>query len=330
MPHDARGRLADQQGGARKGDWSVKRPDTEPSGWAFEFANEFIRISTTPPWCCWRCSMPRRQSRGPGGRRAPRHQLAAGHAIGRRRLAAFDVDNDWPFSTRCPLRTTTPCSTPPARTSPARTGIALPAADERATTPCAAAWLTCWGRRKRRKLVRRWGVNYIYGSFLAMRGLAASGAPEARDAIGKAAQWLRTIENADGGWGESCASYDREVSPVRRAPSQTAWPFWACWPCDCEGTPSGAASSSSRPPEADGTCRGSHHGTGFPTSSTSPTACIEITSRCWRWRRRRRRAYYATRTSSIHELAGAVHAQFAAVPRRLAPPKGRPGRSHIP
>ena len=25
----------------RKGDWSVKRPDVEPSGWAFEFANEF-------------------------------------------------------------------------------------------------------------------------------------------------------------------------------------------------------------------------------------------------------------------------------------------------
>src|SRR5262249_37222071 len=25
----------------RKGDWSVKRPDTEPSGWAFEYRNEF-------------------------------------------------------------------------------------------------------------------------------------------------------------------------------------------------------------------------------------------------------------------------------------------------
>ena len=25
----------------RKGDWSIKRPDTEPSGWYFEFANEF-------------------------------------------------------------------------------------------------------------------------------------------------------------------------------------------------------------------------------------------------------------------------------------------------
>ena len=25
----------------RKGDWSVKRPNIEPSGWDFEFANEF-------------------------------------------------------------------------------------------------------------------------------------------------------------------------------------------------------------------------------------------------------------------------------------------------
>ena len=25
----------------RKGDWSVKRPNTEPSGWAFEFDNDF-------------------------------------------------------------------------------------------------------------------------------------------------------------------------------------------------------------------------------------------------------------------------------------------------
>ena len=25
----------------RKGDWTVKRPDLVPSGWAFEFANEY-------------------------------------------------------------------------------------------------------------------------------------------------------------------------------------------------------------------------------------------------------------------------------------------------
>ena len=25
----------------RKGDWSIKRPNTEPSGWAFEYCNEY-------------------------------------------------------------------------------------------------------------------------------------------------------------------------------------------------------------------------------------------------------------------------------------------------
>jgi squalene-hopene/tetraprenyl-beta-curcumene cyclase len=70
----------------------------------------------------------------------------------------------------------------------------------------------------------RWGVNYIYGSFLALRGLKASGAPSAVPAIEKAARWLRAIQNSDGGWGESCASYtqDRFV-PAASSASQTAW-----------------------------------------------------------------------------------------------------------
>jgi squalene-hopene/tetraprenyl-beta-curcumene cyclase len=70
----------------------------------------------------------------------------------------------------------------------------------------------------------RWGVNYIYGSFLAMRGLAASGAPGAMDAVQRAAGWLRTIQNPDGGWGESCASYSRDCYvPAPSSASQTAW-----------------------------------------------------------------------------------------------------------
>jgi squalene-hopene/tetraprenyl-beta-curcumene cyclase len=70
----------------------------------------------------------------------------------------------------------------------------------------------------------RWGVNYIYGSFLAMRGLAVSGAPGARDAIERAAKWLRAIQNPDGGWGESCASYARDCYvPAPSSASQTAW-----------------------------------------------------------------------------------------------------------
>jgi squalene-hopene/tetraprenyl-beta-curcumene cyclase len=57
-----------------------------------------------------------------------------------------------------------------------------------------------------------------------MRGLAASGAPGTRDAVNHAANWLRAIQNPDGGWGESCASYDRDhFVPAPSCPSQTAW-----------------------------------------------------------------------------------------------------------
>jgi squalene-hopene/tetraprenyl-beta-curcumene cyclase len=70
----------------------------------------------------------------------------------------------------------------------------------------------------------RWGVNYIYGSFLAMRGLQASGGPGTLEALERAAKWLRAVQNPDGGWGESCASYARDCFvPAPSSASQTAW-----------------------------------------------------------------------------------------------------------
>ncbi len=38
----------------RKGDWSVKRPEVEPSGWDFEFANEYYPDIDDTARCCWR------------------------------------------------------------------------------------------------------------------------------------------------------------------------------------------------------------------------------------------------------------------------------------
>jgi squalene-hopene/tetraprenyl-beta-curcumene cyclase len=70
----------------------------------------------------------------------------------------------------------------------------------------------------------RWGVDYIYGTYLALRGLRASGESDREAFILRAGEWLRSIQNADGGWGESCASYDQETFvPAHSTPSQTAW-----------------------------------------------------------------------------------------------------------
>jgi squalene-hopene/tetraprenyl-beta-curcumene cyclase len=71
----------------------------------------------------------------------------------------------------------------------------------------------------------RWGVNYLYGTFLVLRGLEAMGYWNHEPAIQQAAEWIRMVQNADGGWGETCGSYDdpttRGIGPS--TPSQTAW-----------------------------------------------------------------------------------------------------------
>jgi squalene-hopene/tetraprenyl-beta-curcumene cyclase len=71
----------------------------------------------------------------------------------------------------------------------------------------------------------RWGVNYLYGTFLALRGLRAMDFDPNEPAVQQAAEWIRMVQNTDGGWGETCGTYDnsdlRGTGPS--TPSQTAW-----------------------------------------------------------------------------------------------------------
>ncbi len=75
----------------------------------------------------------------------------------------------------------------------------------------------------------RWGVNYIYGTYLALVGLRVIspfiGFDMNRDEIKRAAAWLRGVQNSDGGWGETCESYKRPELRGKgpSTPSQTAW-----------------------------------------------------------------------------------------------------------
>ena len=71
----------------------------------------------------------------------------------------------------------------------------------------------------------RWGVNYVYGTALVLRGLEAMGIDYHEPYIQQAAEWIRMMQNPDGGWGETCDSYDdpttKGIGPS--TPSQTAW-----------------------------------------------------------------------------------------------------------
>ncbi len=128
-------------------------------------------------------------------------------------------------STLCPSPITTQCSIRPC---PDITGRVLEALCRRGFTLAdetvgRAVEYLLKSQERNGSWYGRWGVDYIYGTFLALRGLRAAQAP-ATDALRHGAKWLVSVQNADGGWGESCDSYrDDSFVAAPSTPSQTAW-----------------------------------------------------------------------------------------------------------
>jgi squalene-hopene/tetraprenyl-beta-curcumene cyclase len=71
----------------------------------------------------------------------------------------------------------------------------------------------------------RWGVNYIYGTWQVLRGLRALNLDMNQPWLQKAKHWLESVQHPDGGWGERCNTYDDPVFKGQgpSTASQTAW-----------------------------------------------------------------------------------------------------------
>ena len=71
----------------------------------------------------------------------------------------------------------------------------------------------------------RWGVNYVYGTWQVLAGLRSVGQDMAADWVRKAGGWLRSVQQPDGSFGETPASYDDPTlkGTGESTASQTAW-----------------------------------------------------------------------------------------------------------
>ena len=211
----------------RMGDWSVKRPATEPSGWAFEFRNDnYPDIDDTAMvmlgFAHARGSNPKAHKACED--RALNWLLAMQSKDGG--WAAFDVDNNWEFLSHVPFADHNAMLDPTCADITGRTLEALAAHGMPRELSAVQNAINNLVRTQEMdgSWYGRWGVAYIYGTCFALRGLAAIGEDDHEPHIQRANEWLRSIQNADGGWGESCASYDNGVyTPAESTPSQTAW-----------------------------------------------------------------------------------------------------------
>ncbi len=211
----------------RKGDWSVKRPHVEPSGWAFEFDNEFYPDIDDSAQVLLALHHARSGSTAKQEaciRRSIDWLLAMQGSDGG--WAAFNVDNNWEFLSAVPFADHNAMLDPACPDITGRVLEALMASGMRADHTAVQRGVEFLKRTQEidGSWYGRWGVDYIYGTFLALRGLRAAGEGDREAYILRAGEWLRSIQNADGGWGESCASYDNKTfTPGPSTPSQTAW-----------------------------------------------------------------------------------------------------------
>jgi squalene-hopene/tetraprenyl-beta-curcumene cyclase len=211
----------------RKGDWSVTRPGVEPSGWYFEYANEFYPdIDDTAMVLL---ALKHAQAGDAGSQQAAVRRgidwlLAMQCRDGG--WAAFDADNDWKFLEQVPFADHNAMLDP---SCPDITGRVLEALCAHGVPQGHPAV-----RRGVEYLVAtqqadgswygRWGVGYVYGTCFALRGLRAAGEGVREAHMLRGGEWLRSIQSPDGGWGESCESYDcGTFVPGPSTASQTAW-----------------------------------------------------------------------------------------------------------
>ena len=72
----------------------------------------------------------------------------------------------------------------------------------------------------------RWGLNYVYGTWSVLCALNAAGVGAREPVVRRAVDWLNSIQNPDGGWGEDDRSYSlgyRGYQRTASTASQTAW-----------------------------------------------------------------------------------------------------------
>ena len=211
------------------GDWAVKNRRGKPGAWAFEFENRFypdVDDSAVVVMALNAVQLPNETLKQAAIDRTvawiATMQCQAGG------WAAFDLNNNQDWLNLLPYADLKAMIDPNTADVTARVlemaGQLSGEATKSGEIDRALNYLTeeqepegCW--------FGRWGVNYIYGTSGVLSALALIAPQSHRSQIEHGAAWLVSCQNSDGGWGETCRSYNDPTLKGQGAStaSQTAW-----------------------------------------------------------------------------------------------------------
>jgi squalene-hopene/tetraprenyl-beta-curcumene cyclase len=181
------------------GEWKMQRPDLPPSGWAGASDNPLY------PDVPGTAAVLRALGGGSEAAvRAARWLEGMQHSSGG--WAVFDAAGDTPRAdvTGAVLEALCAAGTDPSAGAVRRGVRFLEEAQEPEGNWCGA------------------GGDILRATCFVLRGLAAAGESDREAHILRAGEWLRSIQNADGGWGEG-VSASGGYAPAESGPDTTAW-----------------------------------------------------------------------------------------------------------
>lgn len=214
-----------------KGDWAVKRPEVRPGGWAFQYANAHYPDLDDTAVVVMAMDRARRDDRsGKYDEAIARgREWIEGMQSRDGGFAAFDADNLEYYLNNIPFSDHAALLDPPTEDVTARCVSMLAQLGETSqSSPSMAAGVEYLRRTqlKEGSWYGRWGLNYVYGTWSVLCALNAAGVDHQDPMVRRAVDWLVSIQNADGGWGEDAVSYRLDYKGFEAAPttaSQTAW-----------------------------------------------------------------------------------------------------------
>jgi squalene-hopene/tetraprenyl-beta-curcumene cyclase len=211
-----------------EGDWAKSVRSVEPGGWCFEYNNAFYPDTDDTSMvliALARSGQAEQEAAKPTIRRAIDWLLAMQNSDGG--WAAFDRDINKEFLTKVPFADHNAMLDPSCPDITARVVEALAHHGYRSGHPAIdrAVSFILDHQEENGSWFGRWGVNYLYGTWQVLVGLAAAGFDMSSTPVRRAVRWLKDVQNADGGWGESCRSYDDPSSAGigNSTASQTSW-----------------------------------------------------------------------------------------------------------
>lgn len=210
------------------GDWAVKNKQGKPGAWAFEFVNRFypdVDDSAVVVMALNQVKLPNEKLKQAVINRAV--DWIASMQCQDGGWAAFDLNNNADWLNAIPYGDLKAMIDPNTADVTARVlemlGNCQISLDDYNMNR-ALEYLKkeqepegCW--------FGRWGVNYIYGTSGVLAALSLVAPKSHPNLIEKGAAWLVSCQNPDGGWGETCFSYNDPSLKGKgdSTASQTAW-----------------------------------------------------------------------------------------------------------